>query len=534
MYCKHCQLYIILVYIVDSPIKTKLDRRCVKMELEMGLQSSLILKHKGETLYCGKFCPTKTGLFEEIHSFWASLSEDAATELFELYKEIIEVYVAEKDIPVQYLSDLLDQVHTEELIEQHCLNIEYPKNAKEEYISHKHYTMEETYTIPDYKGLAILSIRLRSLMPVLAAMELYIQHRSMSGGDIMYKTKSIIDKIAECEIYDCEAFERLRTYVMVTQSKMIGGEKGANITGSILEAFGSEDIPQYLLGTSVILGCIPTPINVPNTNVAKSINSKLKDELTKKITRRFNVVNERPFARMAMKEDNNIGYFETYRAREQVPSAIPLMMGVWGENYRQARKSLGIELSPSDIKDCINSVELNPYPQFTTVQQYIIKQTMMGIILHQTVVDIPASMLVNIIGVVQMYLIENKFFTLARLMSSHGELIGRDSKDIMFSKLNFNPLESDVVDWLNRYFKLSIPNPRGKQWVKGYDITIGIMTDNIERYTWKQTATAEVCKLLGSNNGRYIPDVDTANELGRLIATVNAREINKIKSKEGL
>lgn len=501
------------------------------MEIKLGTASTLILEHNGETTFCGKFAHNASGLFEEINAFWQSLSSDEADDLFELYKEINEVIVAGEEVTADYFRSLLDDIHTEEAISPFCSKLVYPKNATDEYIEHKHYTPEETYTRPDYLGLGILSIRLRSLMPVLAGMELYVQHRSNSGGGIMYKTKGVIDKIADCEIFYCDAFERLKVYVHATQSKMLNGQKDVNITGSIVEAFGTEDLPVYLLGTSVILGCIPTSINNPKTNVAKSINSKLRDELTKKITRRFNVVNERPFAKMALMEDNNVGYFETYQAREQVPGSIPLIMGVWAENYRKARKSFDVDLAPAEIKEFINSLELNPYPQFTVFQQFIVKMGGMGIILHPTVTDIPATMLISFIGILQSYLIEHKFFELARLMSSHGDLITRDRRDIMFSNLSFKNLDADTTEWLDRFYTAKITNPRGSGWVKGYDVSLNLMIDDVKRYTWRQCATSQVCQLLGTENGMFTPSENLRIELGRFIATVNARAVKSARDK---
>lgn len=498
------------------------------MKIEFG-HKSVMLSHRDEVI-SGTFVHRPNGLFEELNAFWASLDETAQDELFSVYKEAYETISAGEDLDIAYYRILLDEIHSREAIEPFCQKLVYPKNAKDSYVDHKHYTPQETYTKPDYYELAILSIRLRSILPLLACQDLYVQHRSNSGNAIMYKTKSIIDKISDCEIFECDAFERLRVYVHATHAKMLDGQKGVNITGSILEAFGTEDLPIYLLGTSVVLGCIPTSITSKDTNVAKSINSKLRDELTKKITRRFNVVNERPFAKIAMVEDNNVGYFETYLAREQVPAAIPLAMGVWSENYRKARKAYDVELPPSEIKKCINSVMLNPYPQFTLVQQYLIKQTNLRIMLHQSIVDIPADMLEKAIGITQLYLIENRFMELARIMSSHARLINRNEKNIIVSSLSFKSLDADTKELLNRYYKAQQPNPHGSGWIRGYESTIECIQRDFPKFVWSQEATPEVCALLGTENGEYAPSEMLLNELGRFIAHVNARECNKLKN----
>lgn len=500
------------------------------MKIYLGLKGSIIVEHKKKELFFGKFGRSPESALTELNSFWASLPTTVQDDLFDCYTQVYDLITSGESVNLNTYKYLLDDVHTEEGVTPHCKNIAYPKFAVEEFeSSNKHYTKAETYTLSEYRALAILSVRLRSLIPIFGAMGLFASHKSESGGRIMHVVKEITDNIEACDISTCDAYDRMWVYINATQQKLVENSKEVSLTGTVIEALGTIDLPVYLVGVSIVSACVTTPINTPATNVAKSINNKLKDELNKKITKRFNISDERPFAKMVSAEDNNIGYFDTYMSREQVPESIALMCGVWVENYRRARKRWEGDLSPSEIKEYIVSIENNPYPQLTIVHQCLLKLCSMGLILHQTISDIPAEMLNSLIGISQAFLMENKLPRLARLLSAHATLIERGGSDFCLGALHFSAMSKDIEDWVSKNYSLRIPAPDTNTWVYGYELTINAITKEFGDFVWEQRATPAVCKLLGTENGIFSPDVDIKDDLGKLIAIAN---INAKKYKE--
>lgn len=487
--------------------------------MEIVIQSSsLIVSNAGEELYCGEFRgPRAEGTFKEINSYWSSLSETEAQGLFDIYKQVHELVMCNIEIDAKIYRTILDEMHPEEHIIDHIDHIAYPKNATEVFIPHKHYTVEETYTRGEYRQLAILAVRLRALMPILAMEGMFQHQKTGQGASVMFKALAFMAKLDECEISNSDGFERLQIYIEATSQKILENKR-SNVIGSILDGIGSADLPQYLMGVGIILGVIPTSITSNQTNLAKAVNNKISDELTKKIIRRFNITDERPGEKMAMGEDSKMGYFETYQSRQEVPDMIPMMNGVWGLDYRKARHALGIESKPSLIKSAIDSAQKNPYSQFTPVHRFIIRAALRRYVMHQTIQDMSFELITHLVGLTQIYLIEHRLLGLARLLSADVKDVKSSGDQIEYNRINLKPLDKNTTEFLDRYYTNSIPNPRGSSWVKPYVLSIDAMANYLNQYFWEQKASKEICGLLGTDNGKFSPTEDFKNELGQLLA----------------
>ena len=487
--------------------------------MEMVIQSSsLIVANAGEELYCGEFRgPRAEGTFKEINSYWNSLTKSEAKSLFEIYRQVHELVMCNMDVDVKVFRTILDDMHPEEHIIDHIDKIAYPKNATEVFIPHKHYTVEETYTRGEYRQLAILAIRLRALMPILAMEGMFQHQKTGQGASVMFKALAFMAKLEDCEISNSDGFERLKVYIEATSQKILE-TKRSNVIGSILDGIGTSDLPQYLMGVGIILGVVPTSITSQQTNLAKAVNNKISDELTKKIIRRFNITDERPGEKMAQGEDSKMGYFETYQSRQEVPDMIPMMNGVWALDYRKARHAMGIESKPSLIKSAIDSATKNPYSQFTPVHRFIIRAAMRRHVLHQTIQDISFDLITHMVGLTQIFLIEHKLFGLARLLSSDVKDVKSSGDEIQYNRVNVNSLDKNTIEFLDRYYTNSVPNPRGSSWVKPYVLSIDAQTNHLNQYFWEQKASKDMCALLGTENGKFTPTADFKNELGQLLA----------------
>ena len=487
----------------------------MKMVLE---GSSLIIKHGEDDLYCGE-CRGSRDLttFKEINSYWSTLTEDEALALLTIYREVHDMVMCNMDIDAKIYSTLLDKMHPEELIIDHLETIAYPKNATDVFIPHKHYTVEETYTRGEYRQLAILAVRLRCLMPILAMEGMFQHQKTGQGASVMFKALAFIAKLEDCEISNTDGFERLQVYIEATSRKVLE-TKRSNVIGSIFDGIGTSELPQYLLATGIILGVVPTSITSNQTNLAKAVNNKISDELIKKIIRRFNITDERPGEKMAMGEDSKMGYFETYQSRQEVPDTIPMMNGIWGIDYRKARHDLGIESKPALIKTAIDSATKNPYSNFTKVHRFILRAALRRKLLHQTIPDIYFDLTCNLIGLTQIFLIEHKLFGLARLLSSDVKDVKSDGDNLVYNRISLKPLDKNTIEFLDRYYHNSVPSLRGTSWVKPYVLSIDSQTNLLNQFLWEQKATPEMCELLGTKNGKFNPTEDFKNELGQLLA----------------
>lgn len=510
------------------------------MKLEVN-QYGLLIKHEGqEDILCGRISSKSKGvIFEELNEFWATLSKEEGDELYSIYQIACEIVgpnpydpmVGDPTLP-EIIKILLDEIHNYDRIKPFCEGAVPPENSPETYEDSKHYTEELTYTRPEYAKLSVLVTRLKSLAPIVCCDELMGSDKSGSGVGIMKKTLKYANAIMATECYEGDTFQRLGLFVDHTCVKIKGDN--VNLAGSIVDGIGTEELPDYLMGVAIIRGCIMSPIKVPGKNVVKLVNYALNNELTKKIGARFHVTKERSFEKMTRGEEKDPGYIDTYAAREEVPSSIPISMGVWGGNYRKVRVPLGIETPPATIKEYINSVELNPYPQLTTTHTQLIKIAMYDFIIYNTVEDIKAKHLVSMIGLAQAWFVENKLNNLAKLLSSHAHLITRGRDGLVFNPNSYQPLSSDSKELLDRYYSLSYPQGGGnKNWSKPYNFTIDAIIKNIESFTWKVSASDKVLDLIGCSNGVYIPTSDLRNELARALAlTLSRAKANRLKEKE--
>lgn len=506
-------------------------------------QHGLLIEHEGqEDILCGRINNNnKHNLFDELNAFWATLDKSTCDELYELYQLACEIVGPNPYEPApnepglsEIVKVLLDEVHTYDNVKEFCVGAIPPENSPESFEDSKHYTEELTYTRPEYMKLAVLVTRLKSLAPIICADELFVNHKTGAGVGSMNKTLKHFNSILATECYDGDTFQRLCLFIDHTCTKLKGDN--VNLAGSIVDGIGSEELPAYLKGVAIIRGCMLAPIKVPGKNVVKLVNYSLTNELTNKIGRRFNLTKERTFEKMTRGEEKDPGYTDTYAAREEVPSSIPIAMGVWAGDYRSARTSLGIELAPSIIKEFINSIEANPLPQLTVTHIQLIKIAMFDKIIYNTIDDIQAKYLISMIGLAQTWYIENKLFSLARLLSSHGHMITRGREGIVFNPTNYNQLSNDSRELLDRFYTANFPQGAGnKNWDKPYNLTIDAIIKNVEEYTWTQEASTQVEDLLNTRNGSYTPPADLRNDLARALSITLARAKNdRLKSKEKL
>lgn len=489
----------------------------------------LVVSKGDRTIAFGKMRPKGDGLFIHLNNFWKSLPDETTDTLMDLYEEAYDLLVVDVSDNIgerlgEITQTLLDDIHSYDAIKPFVNDTVSPENAPATYENNsKHHTPERTYTIPEYEELAILSVRLRALLPLMAADEMYINQNAGSGASMMYKTLRHMNAISTSECYTSEPFERLKLFIHATAGKLMTAD--VNLAGTILDGVGSEELPFYLEGISVILGCICTTTNTRTDNVVKQINRKLNCELGSKITTRFNVTDTRSFVNIAKAEQKEPDYLATYQAREQVPNAVPLACGVWGQNYRVVRQSLGMETPPSVIKEYIDSLMANPLPELTQTHICLLKIVIFDKILIETIRDIPARHLVPMLGVAQAWFMENKLPALARIISSKALLETRN-RTLKFTPKIYNPLSNDKKELLDRYYRIQIANNNGRTWERPYMATLDATVADLKRYTWETVSTDAVNDLLGTRNGRFTPTSDVVNDMAVALAITlaNARK----------
>lgn len=210
-------------------------------EIEKSLQ--WFVQHMGKA----KKPEAKTDVFFHINGWWKSLPLQRQQKIFDIYEKCHFVFESGNDrnsldLQLRELCAALLEEHQFEEIGEWCahkfpLPVPSSVSATFERSVDKNTTREKTYTVRDYVQLSLLTIVLKTIVPIWGE---YSNRIKPETGDSFLDYYCFI-LLQKSHLFDCYAIQKLETYI----DEMTGADKYSPQTA--LKSVSSEDYVMHMV-----------------------------------------------------------------------------------------------------------------------------------------------------------------------------------------------------------------------------------------------------------------------------------------------
>lgn len=429
----------------------------------------MITEHNGEEIHWNVGTLNKA-VFEtdevcrQINNYWAKLPSYKQQVIFDIYTQIKDVIVSVYDTTqlITTLAPLIGKLYEEHDLEEMSRWVSFhsdivlPSDMAESYISSDDdvRTREKTYTRGDYKGLILLSLALRPMIPIWGEF-IYVTRNDTGTG---FKEFYAVKLLNKTQLIESEPMVKLRTYV----SHNIKADKP--MFSNILNGVGSENFPMWLLSHVLVRKLCISDLSCINNEA--TLISSIFNFISQKITGNppstlADMVNSKDFTRGNVSDDNNNSRLEGYKIKQVLsPGDIEIIEYVLSDPYRLARQA-DPNIDILRVKQFVDASRALDHHEISVCQVVLAQYVLKNVVPSRGLMHVSKVKVINAIAVSQA-LIWDKYKPLAAMMSA---IVTSDIE------LQTNGLESkvrippDIMKELERVFpytKVSISKKKGK------------------------------------------------------------------------
>lgn len=373
-----------------------------------------------------------TTLFAEINAYWASLSQDRQSGIFEAYQGIYQIFEGNYQLETataklrQKVAVLYSYQPLAEI--QHFLNfhadIQYPSSVRESLESAGSNTRaERTYLRSDYFGLVSLAVAFRPMIPIWGQ---FIEHSRRELGN-NYKEYSAFGLLKNTQLARCGELERLREFIQVSIASQITGDKTFT---PVLGGLGTEELPVWLMAMTAVRRLASSTVTGPGDQVnliAKVhyyVDSKMKS-LDRDFGRAFGgKVSEKK--QTGSGDGDTASHVEMYKIKPDISDGDIVSLNIYAEDpYRllAAREpSVPLELLEQSlaVTKTMDQQDIQPH------QLWLVKWAIYPTLPPRGIDVITIDPLLKCMAVAQAVLWHWGFYDLAAMITATPQLTGDD------------------------------------------------------------------------------------------------------------
>lgn len=431
--------------------------------------AQLVTEHNDEKIYwyvstLNKAVFETDEVLRHINAYWAKMPGYKQQVIFDIYREIKEVLRNVYDT-TQLITTLIPLVTR--LYEQHDLSelgtwvsfhsdIVLPSDMVETYVESDDdvRTREKTYVKEDYKGLILLSLALRPMIPIWGEF-IYMTREDTGTG---FKEFYAVKLINRTHLMESDPMIKLRTYV----AHNIKADKP--MFNNILNSVGTEDFPMWLLSHVLVRKLCISELSCVNNE--STLISSIFNFITQKVmgnppSSLADMVSSKDFNRGNSNDDNNISRLEAFKIKQKIaPGDIAIIEHVLSDPISIARvinPNISIELlnvfleAAKALDDCeISMCQV-------VLAQYVLKKA----IPPRGLMHVSKQRVIAAIGISQA-LIWDKYKSIAAMMSAIITGDGEYQTSGIDSKVRIPPELMKELERVFPYTKVSISKKKGK------------------------------------------------------------------------
>lgn len=431
--------------------------------------AQVVTEHNDEKIYwyvstLNKAVFETDEVLRHINAYWARMPGFKQQIIFDTYRDIKEVLHNVYDT-TQLITTLIPLIT--QLYEHHDLtelstwvsfhsDIVLPSDMVETYVESDDdvRTREKTYVKEDYKGLILLSLALRPMIPIWGEF-IYMTREDTGTG---FKEFYAVKLINRTHLMESEPMIKLRTYV----AHNIKADKP--MFSNILNSVGTEDFPMWLLSHVLVRKlCISelSCINNESTLISSIFNFITQKVMGNPPSSLADMVSSKDFNRGNSNDENNISRLEAFKIKQKIaPGDIAIIEHVLNDPLSIARV-INPNISPDLVNLFLTAAKpLDDY-EISTCQvvlaQYILKKA----VPPRGLMHVSKQRVIDAIAISQA-LIWDKYKPIAAMMSA--VVTGGDENRTsgIDSKVRIPPELMKELERVFPYTKVSISKKKGK------------------------------------------------------------------------
>lgn len=431
--------------------------------------AQVVTEHNDEKIYwyvstLNKAVFETDEVLRHINAYWARMPGFKQQIIFDTYRDIKEVLHNVYDT-TQLITTLIPLIT--QLYEHHDLtelstwvsfhsDIVLPSDMVETYVESDDdvRTREKTYVKEDYKGLILLSLALRPMIPIWGEF-IYMTREDTGTG---FKEFYAVKLINKTHLMESEPMIKLRTYV----AHNIKADKP--MFSNILNSVGTEDFPMWLLSHVLVRKlCISelSCINNESTLISSIFNFITQKVMGNPPSSLADMVSSKDFNRGNSNDENNISRLEAFKIKQKIaPGDIAIIEHVLNDPLSITRV-INPNISPDLVNLFLTAAKpLDDY-EISTCQvvlaQYILKKA----VPPRGLMHVSKHRVIDAIAISQA-LIWDKYKPIAAMMSA--VVTGGDENRTsgIDSKVRIPPELMKELERVFPYTKVSISKKKGK------------------------------------------------------------------------
>ena len=508
-------------------------------------------------------------LFAETNTYWATLSEEAKDELFELYRQLHELSTESHDVVMEHIGGIMQKIAAMHPIENFRAlfpieRVWIPENLQHTFDENTNpsYSDSMTYKVIDYYELAIFTMAIKPLIPALSLLQVYDNqrnHNRRNDDPSVRRQRRIVvnryiqayDLLMETDLRRSPAVNKIRDHLSEVMIKFGGRDKGpGSRAASSLETvavycgFGTDILEAYIPAFATVQKLALTPVNLRRGQVGDSlvtsiywaVGSEMNNGLVSKLTS-VNVCAKVPVTKQITRGENNkLSSIDLVSARSPAPikEAIRSEMAFSHPPFqRSLLAAMGIAASIQDIKALAESLHQNHNGVVTEVHCWLTAYAMHRFADHRTYKDMEPTSMYDAMAFAQAMYLNYGMHSPARLLACRADMW--DTVQLGY------PIEAYHLAFkedLDRYYPQAYrqqPRNANAGVMQPAVLSVSEFIKIMNQYKYTLVASDEASRLMrlpppeSSDGFQYVPDPKIGLMLIEFMIIQSRNKLNEIQ-----
>lgn len=499
----------------------------------------LSITHKEETLKFNvvsfmRKSFVKFDVFEEINQYWATLSAESQTDLFNRFKNVKTAFdeswgsnqlSSSLNTAVVELMDFYDLGNVEYWL-TYKSNVTFPANQEAEYVVDidKRGNREKTYIKSDYRKLVVVSLLFRTMIPVWGE---YIARTRHETGTV-FKEYYAFQLLNGSKIMECEAMDKLRLYI-----EQVVGPDAFNIN-TVMGGISSEDFPVWMLGlVSVRRLCIGDIRGVDQqSNLVTFIWAFITQKVASPENNTATAMKDKSLTNTGGDAENKLSMLERFKVTQSISIGEVGEINHAVSNYKELAFKLSDSMTVELFNECIATAHLLNNKRLLDPQMSIARWVLSPVISPRGLMYLPKETIVNCLGLCQAVLLSKGHYYLGLMVTAYANV---NDNEISLSGVDTRArIPKEMSDEISRYFPYTKMSGNRKTQLKITNMaiqSIDLLVNDLSSVEWVMSASPKhIALYFGQNQTKRIPVIHEIKiEIAKLIL-----EIAKEKSQRRL
>jgi hypothetical protein len=368
-------------------------------------------------------------LFAEINAYWAQLSPERQTGIWEAYEDIRQIFEADYQLEAaveklrQKVAVLYNYMPLAEL--QHFLNyhavINYPTSVRDTLDPNAtNARAERTYLRQDYFGLVSLAVALRPMIPVWG-MFIDISRRELGNN---YKEQQAFRLMYYTQIARSPELDRLRDFIESSIAPQTTGDKTFT---PVIGGLGTTELPDWLMAMTCVRRLAPATVSGPGdvvnliAKVHYYVDSKMKS-LDRDFGRQFGGKISEKKQTGGNADESNTSVVEMYKIKPDISDADIVCLNVYAEDAWRMLEVRAPDVPREYLKAALGVVAKMDQMDIQPHQTWLVKWIINPVIPARAVDLLTLGPMLNCMALTQAVLWHWGFYDLAAIVTATAQV----------------------------------------------------------------------------------------------------------------